>query len=301
MCQQPLSNEVFLAINRIRHLWSQRADTNSVLKEIIKSKQYQSITKDVLQDHMDKLITDVKIINEIMRDKNSYEVNIELIDEKDQSFPVSPNDFPPASIITPINKKTPSIDFTLLNVNTPKNHKPINNDKDKQIRESHIDTIIKNDKGNTLQDSILNNLHKDIEDIINRKMESSFEKTQSIYKDELQLLRSELESKNSIIIKLLETIENTGKKAVQPNPLPIPKRHLEDNSNDTNESERKEIIVPEINNTNNNQKDSQQGMNNLNLGNTNSIEKQLNDVKMKKGKNIIGLKTTFKVMLLKKI
>ena len=157
----------------------------------------------------------------------------------------------------------------MLNTNTPKNHKPINNEKDKQIRESHIDTIIKNDKGNTLKDSILNNLHKDIEDIINRKMESSLEKIQSIYKDELQVLRKELESKNNIINKLLETIENIGNKVVQPNPLPIPKLHL-DNSNDTNESERKEI-APEINNTNSTEKDSQQEMNNLNLGNTNSM------------------------------
>ena len=49
--------------------------------------------------------------------------------------------------------------------------------------------------------------------------------------------------------------------------------------------------VPEINNTSNNQ-DSQQEMNNLNLRKTNSIEKQLNDVKIKKKKNIIGRKTT---------
>ena len=197
-----------------------------------------------------------------------------MIDEKDQSFQVSPNDFPPASIITPINEKTPSIDFMLLNTNMPKNHKAINNEKDKQIRESHTDTIIKNDKGNTLKDSILNNLHKYIEDIINRKMESSLEKIKSIYKDELQVLRKEWESKNNIIKKLLETIENIGNKVVQPNPLPIPKRHLEDSSNDTNKSQRKEILVPKINNTNNNQKDSLQEMNNLNLGNTNSIEKQ---------------------------
>ena len=39
--------------------------------------------------------------------------------------------------------------------------------------------------------------------------------------------------------------------------------------------------VPEINNTSNNQ-DSQQEMINLNLIKTNSIEKQLNDVKIKK-------------------
>ena len=164
-------------------MWRQRADTNSIFKEITKIEQYQSITKDFLQDHIDKLIIDEKIINKINRDKNSYKVNIELIDEKDQRFLVSSNDFWPASTITLINKKTPSIDFVLLNTNTPKNHKPINNAKDKQIRERHIDKIIKNDKGNTLKDSILNNFNKDIEDIINRKTESSFEKIQSIFED----------------------------------------------------------------------------------------------------------------------
>ena len=114
--------------------------------------------------------------------------------------------------------------------------------------------------------------------MINRKMESSLEENQSIYKHEVQVVRKELESKNNIIKKLLETKENVDNKAVQRNPTPI----LEDDSNDTNESERKEIIVPEINNISNNQKDSQQEMNNLNIGKTNSIEKQLKDVKIKK-------------------
>ena len=132
-------------------------------------------------------------------------------------------------------------DFTLLK--KPKNNKPINNEKDKQIRESQIDTITKNDKGSTLKDNILNNLHKDIEDMMNRKMESSLEEIQSIYKDKLQVLWMGLESKNNIINMLLETIENIGNKSIQPNPLPIPKRHVEDGSNDTNESEREEIIV----------------------------------------------------------
>ena len=77
-------------------------------------------------------------------------------------------------------------DFTLLK--KPKNNKPINNEKDKQIRESQIDTLTKNDKGSILKDNILNNLHKDIEDMMNRKMESSLEEIQSIYKDKLQVL-----------------------------------------------------------------------------------------------------------------
>ena len=43
------------------------------------------------------------------------------------------------------------------------------------------------------------------------KTESSLEKSQSICNDELQVLRKELESKNKIISKLLETIENISK------------------------------------------------------------------------------------------
>ena len=57
-----LSNEVFLSINRIPHLWKQRANTNSIFKETTKIEQHQSITKDSLQDHIDKLIIDEKII-----------------------------------------------------------------------------------------------------------------------------------------------------------------------------------------------------------------------------------------------
>ena len=132
---------------------------------------------------------------------------------------VSSSDFLPASIVTPINEKTPLIDFTLLNM--PKNHKAINNEKGKQIRETEscIDTMVKNDEGNTFKDNFLNDFS---ENMINRKTKSSLEKIQSIYNDELQLLRKELESKNKIINKLLETKENISNKAVQSNPWPIP-------------------------------------------------------------------------------
>ena len=61
-------------------------------------------------------------------------------------------------------------------LNTPKNYKPISYEKDKQIGECHIDAMIENDKGNNFRGNILNNLHKDIEDMINRKTESSLEK-----------------------------------------------------------------------------------------------------------------------------
>ena len=56
-----------------------------IFKEITKIEQYQSITKDFLQDHIDKLIIDEKIINKINRDKvNKVNIDIEPIDEKDE-------------------------------------------------------------------------------------------------------------------------------------------------------------------------------------------------------------------------
>ena len=75
--------------------------------------------------------------------------------------------------------------------------------------------MVKNDRDYTFKDNILRSLHRDIEDMINRYMESSLEKIQSIYNDELQVLRKELESKNKVINKLQEKIENISKKAVQ--------------------------------------------------------------------------------------
>ena len=73
-------------------------DTNNIFKEITKIERYQSITRDFSQDHISKLIINEKIINKTNRDKNSCKANIEAINEKDRSFPVSPKDFPPASI-----------------------------------------------------------------------------------------------------------------------------------------------------------------------------------------------------------
>ena len=106
--------------------------------------------------------------------------------------------------------------------------------------------MFKKVEDNTFRDNILNNLHNDIEDIINKKMEllqeksvSSLEKVQTIYYDELKTLRKELKYKTQIINKLTETIENIINKSVQPNPQVIPEFYFENESNETNESDRR--------------------------------------------------------------
>ena len=85
--ENTLCNKVCLEINRIQRLWRQRADTNSLFKEITKMEEYQNITKDFLQYHIDKLIIDEKIVNTIIRDKNSYKKILNRWMKKTKAFP----------------------------------------------------------------------------------------------------------------------------------------------------------------------------------------------------------------------
>ena len=120
--------------------------------------------------------------------------------------------------------------------------------------------------------------------MINRKLESSLQKVQSFYNDELQVLRKELESEKQIVNK--KTIENISSKPVQPtaNRATSLWRWL---------NWYKRIWERGDQSTNNNQKDSQQEMNNLDLRKTDSIEKELNDVKTKKWEEYYRFKTNF--------
>ena len=86
------NNAIFSAINRIRHILKQRADINRVLNEIKKNQEFKDITREYLQDHLNKLITEKEIINKINRGQDYYRVNRDMlqIHELDQApSPVS--------------------------------------------------------------------------------------------------------------------------------------------------------------------------------------------------------------------
>ena len=129
--------------------------------------------KDVLQQQINMLTTEEKIINKINRNKSSYKVNKNKVDIFKPDKAESPNllldltfDTPPSSFAQqPIND---SITLPIASLN--KN----------MSQEESLDNIINNNYINdteeinykNFKDDILRDLRKDIEKMINRKIKS---------------------------------------------------------------------------------------------------------------------------------
>ena len=97
-----------------------------------------------------------------------------------------------------------------LNINTSQKG-TLDNIIDKNYINDTEETNYKNFKGNILRD-----IRKDIEDMINKKIktiemtsEASIESCSLNYLKQINILKSELNSKNLIIIKLLETVDKS--------------------------------------------------------------------------------------------
>ena len=74
MANDKIDNEIFVTILRIRKN-NNRADLDSIYKEIKKSIDFEDVTKEFVDDRIDKLINDGKIINKLSRNADSYYVN----------------------------------------------------------------------------------------------------------------------------------------------------------------------------------------------------------------------------------
>ena len=68
-----LYHSIYSAINIIRGQ-NKRADRNSVHKEIIKTINFEKISKNFLDDRINMVIQNDKIINRINRNKDSFRV-----------------------------------------------------------------------------------------------------------------------------------------------------------------------------------------------------------------------------------
>ena len=79
MKSDAIDNIIFSTILQIRKR-NNRADIDSIYKQIIKTIDVEDITKDFLDDRIHKLINNEKMINKRNRNADSYYVNTKLVD-----------------------------------------------------------------------------------------------------------------------------------------------------------------------------------------------------------------------------
>ena len=79
MKKDAIDNKIFSTILDICKK-NNRADIDSIYKQIIKTIDFEDVTKEILDDRIHTLINDEKITNKRNRNADSYYLNTELVD-----------------------------------------------------------------------------------------------------------------------------------------------------------------------------------------------------------------------------
>ena len=204
-------------------------------------------------------------------------------------------DTPPSSFTQQPIDDSITLPIASLNINTPQERT-----LDNVINKNYINCTEEINYKN-FKDNILRDIRKDIEDMIKRKIKSvektskaSIENCSLNYLEQTNILKSELNSKNLIINKLLETADKfTNQSSLNPEIQPIPQYNLENTSKSRNDVEDNIAVSSVINNERNSRSDhvtetitfersNQQHKEKQNVSEHKWIEEQLNEVTLKK-------------------
>ena len=79
MKNDAVDNTIFSTILHM-HKKNNRADIDSIYKQVVKSIDFEDVTNKFLEDRIQTLINDEKIINKRNRNADSYYANTELVD-----------------------------------------------------------------------------------------------------------------------------------------------------------------------------------------------------------------------------
>ena len=178
-----LDHCIYSVIDRIRGQ-NKRADRNSVHKEIIKTIDFEKISKSFLDDRINMLIQNDKIINKLNRNKDSFRI-------AGNDFNSSITDVLPITQNSPSFLSTPS--FSASHDQSPSN---------KIIQtEMFTDTISNGVKLRKLKDAVINELHGKMTGIVKNQIklqysnQESTENTSAVYRKEIELLKNEMKKK----------------------------------------------------------------------------------------------------------
>ena len=207
--------------------------------------EFKDITRRGLQNHLNKLITEKKVINKINRDQDSYRVNRDILkiyefDQAPSPVSLSNSSFNNSlsSVLPPLTIETPSPAATFNITERPTAIGALLKDTSQNYLQpatasptnEAIDNLLETMEYNSIRGHIVSEIRKEIEPIIAQKLKPLLENSESLiksaketYAHQLKVLKEELHCKNKIINTLLGIIEKFGndKRDTQPVPLII--------------------------------------------------------------------------------
>ena len=232
-----LDSKIYYAITKIRND-RKRAEISAIHREVIKTPIFKDITKDRLQDRVDKLFKNGTFLNKPNRDKDSLRLNRDKINDASINISslsthsllaASPTTYqlskqtqtqgislptPQFNPNSPLHKKLPSSlvesSPSNISIDTPTTRDRVtsysNNSND--IFQSEV--IFEKLKVTKLKSDLLDDLRVEIKDIIKKELESlhtNSTHSTTNYITEIKSLKRELDIKERMIMQLLNTVK----------------------------------------------------------------------------------------------
>ena len=277
-----LHSKIYYAITKIQND-RKRAEINAIHKEAIKTPIFKDITKDHLQDRVDRLLKNGILLNKPIRDKDSLRLNIDKINDPSVNITSlskqSPLAASPTTYRLSVQTQTQGISLATpqFNPNSPLHKKlpsslvqssPANISLDTPTTRDRVtsysnnfqsEVIFEKLKVKKLKSDLLDDLRVGIKGIIKKELESlhpNSTHSTTNYITEIKSLKRELDIKERMITQLLNTVKeiSTVNITQSTNPRPIFTCENETKASNisdmiTNQSERKTSVDVTSNNS----------------------------------------------------
>ena len=191
-----LDSKIYYAITKI---WNdrKRAEINAIHKEVIKTPIFKDITKDHLQDRLDKLLKNGKFLNKTNRDKDSLRLNRDKTNDPSINISSLSTHSPPAASPTtyrlslqtqtqgislaapqfnpnsPLHKKLPSSlvesSPSNISIDTPTTRDRVTSYSNNSNDVLQSEVIFEKLKVTKLKNDLLDDLRVEIKDIIKKR------------------------------------------------------------------------------------------------------------------------------------
>ena len=204
----PFDNNIMATIIKLRNQYK-RADLASIYKELTKNLELNKFTDGHLKNRINALLVNGKIIDKPNRDRPSYLLNENVSPTVDHVYEPELLE----TLLTPLNSplSAPRLDGEIETPTIGQQH------TSPSILENELflDTMLKKAHYTTFKNEIITELEKTVERIFKSELEQfkvKSEKTLSdshiVYQEQIQSLKEVCRTKDIMISKLLETIEN---------------------------------------------------------------------------------------------